>query len=383
MSYEAKDDQQSGPAVEQQFLQARRLEAMDRLMAGLAEEFNHVHTAILSLAEFVAAAASTGAPHRADLDEIARQAARGTQLARHLLALSAEPPVGRRPESPNAIIHNLEPQIRESLGGSVRLEIARSPSAMSVVVDPLAFELIVLELTRHAARQIGRGSVSIATGPCAVESSDATRPVGLPPGTYFRMTIQARAAGAPPVAESGSPDLALALAETAAAKLNAFLTARVAGRGELSWSLYVPAALAEGGSVGQSVVGDDPLGETILVVEDEAPVRDVICRVLKARGYNVLPAKNGEDALAVASRYGAPIHLVVSDIVMPEMDGAVLFDHLRAWYPTLRFILISGYTRGALRAEQLTDVITEFLPKPFGMDELVEAVDSMLARAAA
>jgi CheY-like chemotaxis protein len=118
--------------------------------------------------------------------------------------------------------------------------------------------------------------------------------------------------------------------------------------------------------------------ETLLVVEDEAPVRDVICRALRARGYTVLEGTNGEDAIAAASRFNAPIHLVVSDVVMPEMDGRALFEKLRTWYPAIKFILISGYTRGAILPEHLEGAPAHFMAKPFTTDALVAQVRRIL-----
>jgi len=118
--------------------------------------------------------------------------------------------------------------------------------------------------------------------------------------------------------------------------------------------------------------------ETILVVEDEAPVRDVVCRALRARGYAVLEAQNGEDAIAVATRFNAPIHLVISDVVMPEMDGRALFEKLRTWYPSIKFIFISGYTRGAILPRHLEGAPAHFIAKPFTTEALSTDVRRIL-----
>jgi two-component system cell cycle sensor histidine kinase/response regulator CckA len=121
--------------------------------------------------------------------------------------------------------------------------------------------------------------------------------------------------------------------------------------------------------------GDHRGNETLLVVEDETAVRNVICRSLRGRGYNVLEAKNGEDALLVAERHNAPIHLVVTDVVMPEMGGTELYGHLRRWYPTMRILFISGYTKGAIPPEALEEGGgAGFLPKPFTLDQLAAEV---------
>ena len=119
--------------------------------------------------------------------------------------------------------------------------------------------------------------------------------------------------------------------------------------------------------------------ETILVVEDERPVREVICRALIAGGYTVLEADNGEAALEAAARHNAPIHLVVTDIVMPEMTGTDLFAHLRGWYPSMRMLFISGHARDAVPPEALAEGSgTRFLAKPFTVDQLNTEVRRML-----
>lgn len=113
--------------------------------------------------------------------------------------------------------------------------------------------------------------------------------------------------------------------------------------------------------------------ETILLVDDEPAIRQLIERALSAKGYTVLVAENGNDALEVADRHRAPIHLVVSDVAMPEMDGRQLFHKLRTWYPTIRFLFISGQMEGA-GADVSIDGRTAFLPKPFSMELLLKFV---------
>jgi CheY-like chemotaxis protein len=121
--------------------------------------------------------------------------------------------------------------------------------------------------------------------------------------------------------------------------------------------------------------------ETILVVEDERPVREVVCRALTADGYTVLEAENGEAALVAASKHNAPIHLVITDIVMPEMGGTDLSAHLRRWYPSMRILFISGYARDAVPPEILARGRARFLAKPFTVDQLKMEVRRMLSAA--
>jgi two-component system cell cycle sensor histidine kinase/response regulator CckA len=129
------------------------------------------------------------------------------------------------------------------------------------------------------------------------------------------------------------------------------------------------------------VDGGEPASETVLVVEDEQAVRSIVCRSLRDRGYTVLEAKNGEDALLVAEKHNAPIHLVVTDVVMPEMGGPDLYYHLRRWYPSMRILFISGYAKGSIPPEALEDgTKAGFLAKPFTLDQLLAEVRRMIQR---
>lgn len=120
-----------------------------------------------------------------------------------------------------------------------------------------------------------------------------------------------------------------------------------------------------------------PATETVLLVDDDAPIRRVFAYALLARGYNVIQASNGEDALTLAGTYNAPIHLVISDVVMPEMDGNELFRLLRGWFPSLRFIFISGYLTSEV-PEISTDGLTAYLAKPVQLGALLDLAEVLL-----
>ena len=123
--------------------------------------------------------------------------------------------------------------------------------------------------------------------------------------------------------------------------------------------------------------------ETILVVDDDPLVRSVVARMLTPQGFMVLEATDGEDAIVVASRHNAPIHLVLTDVVMPEMNGRDLFALLRGWYPPLRVLFMSGFTRGALAVRDLQSTNTGFIAKPFTVDALTREIRALLDTATA
>jgi CheY-like chemotaxis protein len=120
--------------------------------------------------------------------------------------------------------------------------------------------------------------------------------------------------------------------------------------------------------------------ETILVVDDDPGVLEFIVEVLRREGYHVLQAAHGNDALDVAAAFAAPIHLIVSDVNMPQMSGWKLLERLRAWYPTIRFLMVSGYAQPQSSIADLAGTATSFLPKPFTPDDLLIAARELLDR---
>ncbi len=125
-------------------------------------------------------------------------------------------------------------------------------------------------------------------------------------------------------------------------------------------------------------IAEEQDSETILLVEDESALRHLVSRVLQDGGFRVLEACNGEDALDIAGRHAAPIHLVLTDVMMPHMTGAELFDTLRGWYPGLRVLFMSGYDVGVVEARVRDAPATAFIAKPFTMDELFVAIRRLL-----
>jgi len=123
---------------------------------------------------------------------------------------------------------------------------------------------------------------------------------------------------------------------------------------------------------------DEPSAETILLVDDEAGIRNMFAAVLRRAGYNVVAARNGSDAIDAIRAQTVPVRLVISDIVMPKLGGRELFEMLRRGYPELPILLISGYPDGAFAAADIVDAETGFLPKPFGAEVLLARVREML-----
>lgn len=372
-----------------QLLQSKRMESTGALAGGIAQEFNNILTAILGLADFTARALPPDAAARADVDRIREQALKGSQLVRHLLAFSRRQLLRTEVVQLGSIFHELGPLLQRLVGEKILLATDTARDTRPVEIDRAQMELALLELVSNASDAMRQGgTLAIDIRPVTVAHH-----ASLKPGEYVQVAIQDEGVGLRTSQETKifepfyttkgdeHAGLGLAMVEGVVRQHGGSVSVESSqGRGtKVTVLLPVSASAPDALRTPVPVPGSDAT-ETILVVEDETAVRSVICRTLRDRGYEVLEAKNGEDALLVAEKHNAPIHLVVTDVVMPEMDGAELFHNLRRWYPTMRTLFISGYARGAIPPEALEEGPgAGFLAKPFTLEQLVGEVRRMLA----
>ncbi|HET9424152.1 MAG TPA: response regulator [Gemmatimonadaceae bacterium] len=371
-----------------QLLQSKRMESTGQLAGGVAHEFNNILTAILALADFTARALPPDSPAREDVDEIREQATKGARLVRHLLAFSRRQLLRKEVVHLGSIFTELEPLLQRLVSERILIATDAALDTRAVEIDRAQMELVLLELVSNASDAMEEGgTLSIDIRPTTI----ANHPT-LKAGEYVQVTFQDSGIGFDVTQESrifnpffttkgeDHAGLGLSMVEGVVQQHGGAVSIDSApGRGT-TVTLLLPAAAEVPAEAGQYTPGKQKeANETILVVEDETAVRNIVCRALRDRGYEVLEAKNGEDALLVAEQHSAPIHLVVTDVVMPEMGGAELFHNLRRWYPTMRILFISGYTKGSLPPEALeAGMGGGFLAKPFTLEQLVMEVRRMI-----
>ena len=372
-----------------QLLQAKRMESTGQLAGGIAHEFNNILTAILALAEFVARTLPADSPARGDTNEIREQATKGARLVRHLLAFSRRQLLRTEAVHVGAIMQELEPLLQRLVSERILIATGVTADTRAVEIDRAQFELVLLELVSNASDAMQEGGIlSIDVQPVTLASHHT-----LPPGTYVQMTFRDDGAGIDPnhrehvfdpfftTKGEGHTGLGLAMVEGVIQQHGGSIGMESQQGEGTTVTLLLPVAKTEPQTPAAAPATPAPqeANETILVVEDEVAVRAIICRSLRSRGYEVLEAKNGEDALLVAERHKAPIHLVVTDVVMPEMSGPELYRHLRRWYPRMRILFISGYAKGAIPPEALEEGKGGgFLAKPFTIEHLLGEVRRML-----
>jgi PAS domain S-box-containing protein len=373
-----------------QLLRSKRMETTGQLAGGVAHEFNNILTAILALAEFTNRALPQGSPARRDVEEIREQATKGARLVRHLLAFSRRQLLRTESTHLGPVFQELEPLLQRLISERVLIATDIAAETRPVEIDRAQFELVLLELISNASDAMDAGG----TLSIEVRSVDVAGHPSVPDGPYVEILVKDTGMGVDPAHREhvfdpffttkgeGHTGLGLAMVEGVVSQHGGAIGMdSLPGEGT-TVTLLLPAGRRPTPIVAMPALAEDSsleATETILVAEDETAVRHVICRSLRARGYDVLEAKNGEDALLVAERHNAPIHLVVTDVVMPNMNGTELFHNLRRWYPRMRVLFISGYAKNAIPPEALDEGSgAVFLAKPFTIEQLLGEVRRLI-----
>lgn len=377
--------------LQQQFLQAQKMEAIGRLAGGVAHDFNNVLTAIIGTAELALMTDRLPAELTQDLETIRDAGRGGARLTRQLLAFSRKQVTQPRTFDPNDVIRQMQPLLRQLADGGVTLQTQLEADAV-LQMDPVQLEQIVLNLVVNAndAMPAG-GTITITTRTHQAGANDHAE---AQPETYCCLEVRDDGVGMD--------------ADTQARIFEPFFTTKKEGQGtglglatvygivkQAGGHIHVESAPGAGSTfrvclptVHPPVVttgeyrvpgGAERGSEVVLVVEDEIAVRTAVCRELRSLGYYVIEAKHGEDALTLMQEHHAPVHLLITDLIMPEMGGAELVSTLRSWYPELRVVIISGYSRDVAKARGAAEDAM-FLPKPFSMEQLARTVRAALDR---
>ncbi len=380
-------------SMEEQMRHAQKMEAIGRLAGGVAHDFNNILTAILATADLALETPGLEPELRADLESIRESGKRAAAITRQLLLFSRKQMVQPRPVDLNEVVERMEPMLGRLLPARIALGIQRGAHGV-VEADPTHIEQVLLNLVVNAGDAMpDGGTVTITTADMEVPALTTYDGDTLAPGRYVvlrvrdtgvGMTDEIRSRIFEPFFTTKEPGrgtglgLATVYGIVQQAHGHVFVHSR-AGEGALFEIVFprvdaVPAAsttrTAEQIGLGGS--------EVILVVEDEAAVRAPICRALRQLGYFVLEAKHGEDALTILHDYHAPVHLVITDAVMPEMGGAELVRLLHAWYPQLKVLFVSGYSEELLKAQGALSPNASYLAKPFTPRALALAVRALL-----
>src|SRR5690606_20695724 len=370
----------------------QRLEAVGRLAGGIAHDFNNLLTAIRGYTDLLGDKLNGDARAHADVVEIRRAVERATRLTRQLLAFSRRQVVRPRPTDVGAVIRELEQMLRRLLTEEVPLH-TRVDDGAWVYADPGQLEQVVVNLVVNARDAGPRSGIEVSVDLVSVPEDDPAA-TGVEPGDYVRMTVADDGAGIPP--------------ETLPHIFEPFFTTKDVGQGT-GLGLATVYGIVE--DAGGRILVDSALGtgtrmrvylprvekpegyvpptdsrtvepgrgtEFVLLVEDEPAVRSLAERVLMRQGYHVLSAGSGVEALRLAQGLHGQIDLLVTDVVMPEMGGVQLAEHLLAIRPDLRVLFISGYAADTVPTTDRNGRQLHFLEKPFSPARFTEYVRQVL-----
>jgi two-component system, cell cycle sensor histidine kinase and response regulator CckA len=391
--------------LEAQLHRSQRLESLGQLAGGIAHDFNNLLAVILNYASFVAeelsAATANGSaaqweePLR-DVRQIQLAAERASLLTHQLLSFARREVVQARALSLNSAITRMEQILRRTIGEQIELVITLAPSLPMILADPGQIEQIVLNLAINARDAMpSGGTLSIDTAVIETLESE-TAATGVPPGLYVRfrvsdtgigMSAEVRDRAFEPfyTTKPSGEGSGLGLATVYGIVLQSGGYSRIYSDEGIGTSISILLPVSEDETMGElddgSVHHELPLGtETILVVDDEQALREVTGRMLSRSGYTVLTASSGAQAIELAASHAGPIHLVLTDVIMPKMQGPTVAKEVRKVRPDIRVLFMSGHAQPVLQAEDVLGTDFLLLEKPFDQAILLEGVRTVLDR---
>jgi PAS domain S-box-containing protein len=384
--------------TEEQLRQAQKLESIGRLAGGIAHDFNNLLTVILSCAAGLEEGLRDGTPAAEDVEHIREAATRASELTRQLLAFARKQVIAPVPLDLNSVVRGSEKLLRRVIGEDVALAVSLEEPLWSARCDRGQIEQVIMNLVVNARDAMPRGGrLAIETANERLDGARGRLDPDAPPGEYVRLVIRDSGTGM-------TPDVQAHLFEP-------FFTTKGHGKGtglglatvygvvkQSGGYVHVDTAPGRGTSVAiwlpreaRAPVAPEaprpPPGqrgtETVLVVEDDRLVREVTVRALRSAGYEVLVAASAEEALALQDEQLRRVGLLVTDVVMPGLDGRALATELARRRPELRVLYVSGYTHDVIAERGVLDSGLEYLPKPFTAPVLLAKVRTVLDAPAA
>ena len=381
-------------ALEEQFRQSQKMEAVGKLAGGVAHDFNNLLTVVLGYAEEIGASYSPAHPTHAHAREIESAARRGASLTRQLLAYSRQQLLNPQVLDLIDVVDELGEMLRRLIGEDIRLVTRHASGRLRVRVDRSQLEQVIVNLAVNARDAMPHGGeLCVETSALHVGEAEVGAHADLHGGAYAVLAVRDTGVGMSP--------------EVLGRAFDPFFTTKEPGKGSglglstvfgivkqsggATWLESVPGGgtvvrvhlprSEEPGSGVEPVAAADasgPFDGTILLAEDEPAVRMLAREALVRAGYGVLEAEDGEEALAVSRRHGGTVDLLLTDVVMPNLGGRELAARLLLERPGVRVLFMSGYPNDARELGELAGSTGELLQKPFALKELVERVRAQL-----
>jgi two-component system, cell cycle sensor histidine kinase and response regulator CckA len=367
-------------ALEEQLRQAQKMEAVGRLAGGIAHDFNNLLTAISGYSEFLIAGLDDERLLR-HADEIRKAAARAASLTGQLLAFSRRQVLQPRALDLNAVVSDMDMMLRRLIGEDIDLVALLDPDLGAVMADPTQIEQVIMNLAVNARDAMPHGgSVTIETA--NIDTADGASVELRLTDTGVGMTDSEREQLFDPffTTKAGGTGLGLATVHGIVEQSGGTIEVDSAPGMGSSFRICLPRASTLAERPAPAHVPDvlERGSETILLVEDETVVRQLVAEILETSGYAVLTAADGPSALELVRRHSDPIDLLLTDVVMPGMSGPDVAQAVMSLRPGTHVLYMSGYTDSAIGHHGVLEPGIAFLQKPFSADELTRKVRSLL-----
>ncbi len=381
--------------IEERLRQSQKMDAVGRLAGGVAHDFNNLLTAINGYAELLLAAPGDPAMKQY-LEEILKAGNRATHLTRQLLAFSRKQVLQPQLLDLNIVVANIEQMLLRLLGEDITLLVRLSGRAAVFKADPGQIEQVIVNLAINARDSMpGGGCLTIETANVSLDENYCVQHPDVPAGAYVRLAVTDTGMGIDP--------------QTLPLIFEPFFTTKGPGKGTgmglstvlgivkqsgghitvyteqthgTTFKVYLPAVSGKVEEAPRPSIAQPAGGtETILLVEDEEVVRKMISTILQNNGYTVLVAQHPEQALSIAGEYSGTIHFLLTDVVMPQMNGREMADRILALRPEIRVLFMSGYTEDVIIHRGILDPGIAFLHKPFTVENLTIQIRRLMESA--
>jgi PAS domain S-box-containing protein len=379
--------------LEQQLQQAQKMDAIGKLAGGVAHDFNNLLMIISANAELTLDALSQQDSSRSRIVEIMNASRRAADLTRQLLAFSRRQVQSLRILDLNSVIAEVSRMLPRLIGEDIQFSFIPGDDLGVVKADPVQIEQIVMNLATNARDAMPQGGrFTIETSKFHVDDTNLMRHSIMPPGDYVSMIVSDSGMGIPrdqlehvfepffTTKEAGKgTGLGLATVYGVVKQSGGFIWVYSEIGLGTTFKIYLPRTVQKNEIIARAVLTETPRGsETVLLVEDEADVRELTREFLTRSGYTVIEAGNGEDGLRASRDYPGRIDLLITDVVMPKMSGPALAASLAAERPSMKVLFVSGYAENTVLRHGSIDVTARFLAKPFDLTSLARKVRQVL-----